>query len=393
MNINDLRKHVRGIISERIYSNGGLTPDYEAIYNDFMQGVEKQKGIKNESENELTDFKGVAFVFGEKYEFEFEYEVTSRQYVKAIHGDDYYEPKYEELGGNFDFIITETRVLDKEGEFVCTFDKIAELIDGGYNTVKEWFVFDDSEMIEPYNYDKDDEDNYMYEMRRTPIGFKLLEGFNLGKIQKHGQDGFVVISANRSNVTSSNPSNDLTNSYLNWCKKKQLKPTEKSEVEFLKTRNAKADDALLKDIRSKGYSYSMTYGGYHGSDEIADSYEPSFVVYNHKKSGEVSDWNELFAFAISACKKFHQDSVYVQAPNEAPNYYDANGHVVNTKSSKNFKLNRDNEEFYTTTKREKNNPQRFTADIVFEGKYYKPALKHEYVDRMRRTQYGEIFLG
>ena len=393
MNINDLREHVRSIISERIYSNGGLTPDYEAIYNDFMQSVEKQGGIKSDNGNPLTELEGTAFVFGENYEFEFDYEVYNRQFVKARHGDNYNEPEYEELGGDFDFAITNAKVMDKEGDFVCDFDEIAERFDGGYDTVKEWFVFNESDMIEPYNYDKNEEDDYIYEARHTPIGLKLLEAFNLGKIQKHGQDGFVVISANRSNVTSSNPSNDLTKPYLNWCKKKQLKPTEKSEAEFLKTRNAKADDTLLKDIRSKGYTYSMTYGGYHGSDEIADSYEPSFVVYNHKKSGEVSDWNELFAFAISACKKFHQDSVYVQAPNEAPNYYDANGRVVNTKSSKNFKLNRGNEEFYTTTKREKSNPQRFTADIVFEGKYYKPALKHEYVDRMRRTQYGEIFLG
>lgn len=390
MNIKDLRKHVRGIISERIYSNGGLTPDYESIYNDFMQSVEKQHGIKSDNEKPLTELEGKAFVFGEKYTFEFGYEVYSRQYVKNRYGDNYNEPEYEELGGEFEFAITSSNISDENGHNVGDFDEIAERIDGGYDTVKEWFVFDESEMIEPYNYD---EDNHMYEIQRTPIGFKLLEAFNLGKIQKHGQDGFVVISANRSNVTSSNPANDLTKPYLNWCKKKTVEPTEKSESEFLKTRNAKADDALLKDIRSQGYTYSMTYGGYHGSDEVADSYEPSFVVYNHKKSGEVSDWNELFDFAISACKKFHQDSVYVQAPNEAPNYYDANGHVVNTKSSKNFKLNRDNEEFYTTTKREKNNPQRFTADIVFEGKYYKPALKHEYVDRMRRSQYGEIFLG
>lgn len=148
MNINDLKKHVRGIISERIYSNGGLTPDYEAIYNDFMQSVERHGGIKSDNGNPLTELEGTAFVFGENYEFEFDYEVYSRQYVKASHGDDYNEPAYDELGGDFNFAITNAKVMDKEGDFVCDFDEIAERFDDGYDTVKEWFVFDESEMIE-----------------------------------------------------------------------------------------------------------------------------------------------------------------------------------------------------------------------------------------------------
>lgn len=148
MNIKDLREHVRGIISERIYSNGGLTPDYEAIYNDFMQSVEKQGGIKSDNVRPLSELEGTAFVFGKNYEFEFDYEVYNRQFVKARHGDNYNEPEYEELGGDFDFAITNAKVMDKEGDFVCDFDEIAERIDGGYDAVKEWFVFDESEMIE-----------------------------------------------------------------------------------------------------------------------------------------------------------------------------------------------------------------------------------------------------
>lgn len=157
MNINDLREHVRGIISERIYSNGGLTPDYEAIYNDFMQSVEKQGGIKSDNGSPLTELEGTAFVFGENYEFEFGYEVYTRQYVKSRHGDNFNEPEYEELGGDFDFAITSANVMDKEGGFVCDFDEIVERIDGGYDTVKEWFVFDERDMIEPLNEAKIDE--------------------------------------------------------------------------------------------------------------------------------------------------------------------------------------------------------------------------------------------
>lgn len=160
MNIKDLREHVRSIISERIYSNGGLTPDYEAIYNDFMQSVEKQGGIKSDNGSPLSELEGTAFVFGENYEFEFDYEVYSRQFVKARHGDNYNEPEYEELGGDFDFAITNAKVMDKEGDFVCDFDEIAERIEGGYDTVKEWFVFNESEMI-------DDNTNVLSETQLT----------------------------------------------------------------------------------------------------------------------------------------------------------------------------------------------------------------------------------
>lgn len=229
--------------------------------------------------------------------------------------------------------------------------------------------------------------------RKYRVGYRLLEALNLGRIEKHGANGFVILSGNRSSVESSNENNDMTQEYMGWCRNNKLQPNEKSEFEFLKWRNAEADRKLLEEIRMKGYTYSLTYGGYHGSDNVSDSFEPSVVVYNHKKNGEASDWNELFEFAIKMCGMFKQDSVYIQAPGEAPNWYDANGNIVNARSSKNMKFNRDNEMFYTTTKRDKTNPQRFTADIVFEGRYYKPELSHEYVDRIRRAQYGEIFLG
>jgi uncharacterized surface protein with fasciclin (FAS1) repeats len=142
--------------------------------------------------------------------------------------------------------------------------------------------------------------------------------------------------------------------------------------------------------------------------EASDSLKPIFqsletVLQNRKLCDTIARThifaNVMYASDLSGNGVLQHPNLldryvtYSSAPDSSRKAYDANGNVVNTKSSKNFKLNRGNEEFYTTTKREKNNPQRFTADIVFEGKYYKPALKHEYVDRMRRTQYGEIFLG
>lgn len=221
----------------------------------------------------------------------------------------------------------------------------------------------------------------------------LIEALNLGRIEKHGADGFVILSANRSDVESSNQNNDLTKEYFEWLQNNGAEDNHESKNKFLRKWNLIHDKELLKDILTKGYTYSTVYGGYKGSDDVIDSLEPSFVVYNHKKSSDVSDWNELYDFAIEMCRKYYQDSVYIQAPNEAPNYIDANGNKVNASSTKNMKFNRDNEIAYTTTKRDKNNPQRFTANMVFEGKYYRPSSRHEYVDRIQRTQYGEIFLG
>lgn len=225
------------------------------------------------------------------------------------------------------------------------------------------------------------------------VDLQLIEAVNLGKLQKHGEDGFVILSANRSEIESVNEKNNLLPEYEAWLKANQVENNSDSRNKFLRAWNRNGDKKLLEDILAKGYTYSLTYGGYHSPEGVTDNYEPSFVVYNHKKNKEVCDWDELYKFALEMCGKYRQGSVYISAPGKAPNYYDAEGHITNRRSSKNMKFNRDEEPFYTTTKRDKDNPQRFTADIVFEGKYFKPALNHEYVDRMRRTQQGEIFLG
>ena len=130
-----------------------------------------------------------------------------------------------------------------------------------------------------------------------------------------------------------------------------------------------------------------------GQETVTDSYEPSYIIYNHARShsNDYRDWDELKQFAIELCEKYYQDSVYVQAPDEAPVYLNRHGEVVSSNSSKNFKLNCDNEEYYTTTKRDKNNPQRFTANIQFESMHcYKGAAT--YTERIKRTQLGEVFL-
>lgn len=263
--------------------------------------------------------------------------------------------------------------------------------------------------------------------------FPLTEA-SINRILSHGEHGFIVISGNRSELASDDPNLDLTKqcvaeltfilktmlgmeisdadkqsvqydgfdyraNELNKIFAPSLKPTNveaavndpKVQDEWLRVRNKWADMALLEDIKKAGYAYSKTFGGYHGTDNVVDSYEPSYIVYNHNRGGSYGNWDSIYNFAIDLCKKYKQGSVYVQAPDEAPVYISGDGEVVSSTSSKNFKINRDKEEFYTTNKRKKNKPQRFTADIQFES-MFRGHGPSDYTDRVRRRQSGEVFL-
>lgn len=223
----------------------------------------------------------------------------------------------------------------------------------------------------------------------------LINEANLNRLMWHGRHGFIIISANRSSVdTPWNEEISLMPEYQKWCKENNMEANEKNKELFLQKRNKKALLDLKKDIESKNYAYTPVFGGYHPKEGNAkDSYEPSFVVYNHDRShsNNYKDWKELKSFAIAMCNKYKQDSVYVQGPNEPPVYMNGKGEVVSSKSSDNFKLNRDNEEYFTTTKRDKTNPQKFTADIQFENMYRVTACA-TLRERMARSQVGEVFL-
>lgn len=228
-----------------------------------------------------------------------------------------------------------------------------------------------------------------------PTWARPLNEANLNRIMWHGRHGFIIISANRSSISSEyNPEIDLTSDYEDWLESQRMQDSEDSREVYLKDRNKKAEESLLNDIKSSNYAYSKVFGGYHPKEgDAVDSYEPSFIVYNHDRShsNNEKNWEDLKKFAIDMCAKYQQDSVYIQAPNEAPVYVNRHGQVVSSKSSQNFKFNRDEEEFYTTAKRDKNNPQRFTADIQFECRYIS-AGPTSYVDRMKRSKNGEVFL-
>lgn len=238
-------------------------------------------------------------------------------------------------------------------------------------------------------------------------GLRQINEGGLNRIMAHGKYGFIIISANRSEIYSSNKDLDLTPEYMDWCNKEHVDPSEKTKMNFwLRQRNKQAESQLLDDLKKSIYSFTPVYGGYHGTDNVADSFEPSFIVYCHSKddSKNYLNWNNLYNFALKLCKKYKQDSVYIQAPDEAPIYVNAKGEKANSRESKNFKFNDYTQTFFTTAKREKRTkvdydnslitpPQRFTADIQFENicRYCK-AGPSTYFDRMKRRKLGEIFI-
>lgn len=230
-------------------------------------------------------------------------------------------------------------------------------------------------------------------------GICPLNESGINRMLKHGDNGMIIISSNRSDIASTNPDISLEDEYAMFLRNKGLHHSDDIAKKWLKLRNKIADNELKKILSNSPYSYSMVYGGYHGQDGTKDEFEPSYVIYAKDKKGNIMPFNDLLSFALTLCKRFKQESVYVQKPNESPIYMNYKGEKVNSSEGKNFKINRD-EMFYTTTKRKKVNPQKFTADIVFEGKQSNKAWNKVYCaskpgtynEKVQRGSKGEIFL-
>ena len=196
----------------------------------------------------------------------------------------------------------------------------------------------------------------------------LLERITVDRLmKKHGDNGFVIVSAHRSD-----------------------KPDE---------RNTKATQALIQDLKDSGFSYLPTYGGYKGSDGVTDNFEPSFVVFNYDESGNPTEWEDLHRFALDTCAKYEQDSVYVQAPGEAPEYQDEEGNRVNSTSSRDYAKNDLTQPYFTSMSSPdeisghgKTQPvgRRFTSDIQFESRLYANPMPSSISARRRRK--GEVMV-
>lgn len=196
----------------------------------------------------------------------------------------------------------------------------------------------------------------------------LLEKITIDRLMhKHGDNGFTIISANRSD-----------------------QPEE---------RNTKANQSLIQDLKNSGFSYLPTYGGYKGTDGVTDEFEPSFVVFNYDENGNPTQWDDLYRFSLDMCSKYEQDSVYIQAPGQAPEWQDEEGNKVNSRSSRDYIKNDLTQPYFTSLSSPeeiaahgKTQPvgRRFTSDIEFESKIYVNPLPSSITARRRRK--GEIFV-
>lgn len=220
---------------------------------------------------------------------------------------------------------------------------------------------------------------------------------SLNQMMEHGKTGMIIISSQVSSIEREDPNLDLTHEFEESLEKKGGIQSIDSDAlydemqDWLRKRNAYADVELKMDIYEAGFSFSPVYGGYRMKETGEESHEPSYVVYCYDRDGHLRDFQELKDFAIEMCRKYSQESVYVQEPGKPPVYLDYNGNQINRTSSDNFKFNRDDEEFFTTTGRDKSHPQRFTADIVFENMYI-PIRPGDYNENMRRRKSGEYIL-
>lgn len=220
---------------------------------------------------------------------------------------------------------------------------------------------------------------------------------SLNRMMDHGKTGMIIISSQVSSVEREDPNLDLTAEFEKSLEKRGGARSIDSDAmwdemrDWLRRRNKAADNALRRDIQAAGFSYTPVFGGYRMKETGEESHEPSYVVYCYDRNGKQLDFQDLLQFGLKMCLKYSQESVYVQAPGKPPVYLDYNGNQVSSTSSDNFKLNRDGEEFFTTTSRDKSSPQRFTADIVFESMYI-PIRPGDYNENMRRLKSGEYIL-
>jgi hypothetical protein len=217
-------------------------------------------------------------------------------------------------------------------------------------------------------------------------------------MMEHGKTGMVIISSQVSEIDRNDPNLSLRDDFeawadRNWGGVKSIDSDALYDIEqhYLRDRNKTADQHLKRDIMAAGFSFTPVFGGYKMQETGEETHEPSYVVYAYDRKGQPIDFQVLKDFALKMCLKYRQESVYVQAPNEPPVYLDYTGNQINSTSTSNFKFNRDDQTYFTSTSRDKNSKQRFTGDIVFESMYIQ-LRPGDYNERMRRNLSGEYIL-
>lgn len=149
---------------------------------------------------------------------------------------------------------------------------------------------------------------------------------DINRLLKHVNDaGVIIISACRQSDDDGNP---ITSS-----------------------ENKRTSSELENDIRQSGFTYMPVYSGYtykNADNESIPVFEISFIVYNYTKNENgyvIGDFNKLQKYALDLCKKYKQETVYIQPAGQSPAYYDQNGNKVTHLASVNRVDNLDTQKF------------------------------------------------
>lgn len=201
-------------------------------------------------------------------------------------------------------------------------------------------------------------------------------------INKHSEDGYIVISACRG---AGDFGLDLGI---------QKDKDEFNHINIERTRN------LIELLKQSGYAYTPVYGGFienQGEENEEIVYERSFIVYNHDRKGKKLNFDDLKHFGEEMGAKFNQESILVSPPNGAPKFISTkpknfgeetlsfpNGATFNDLSQPFFTdLHKNTEKF---TDMDKRRPTR----VSFHEAYVNPKPDMRYED-MYRYYSGEVF--
>ena len=192
-------------------------------------------------------------------------------------------------------------------------------------------------MVNVHKIIEDTVHNYLKEYRKDTFNNADLVSINeinaKTLISRHSKGGYIVISPCRGG-------NDFKN---------MINPNQSPTQQIAAINNQRINEMIFI-IKRSGYSYTPVYGGFIenlGSDNEANVYERSFVIYNHDKNGNIGDFRNLYNLGIQLAKKFNQDSFLCQAPNENPKYVTQNGNVDMEFDNNNLSFNDVSQEYFT----------------------------------------------
>lgn len=138
------------------------TIDTQAIINDLLTAISSQGEM---NQNMDTDVNGNKFIIvqGQLYDYNIFIEISERPYVKShrsatLYPVDQASPAEDEIGGNFDFYITDIECFDKEGNQQ---DISSILTPEIIEKIKQSITFDTDEFIE--------DDGGLYESKKIAI--------------------------------------------------------------------------------------------------------------------------------------------------------------------------------------------------------------------------------